>query len=331
MPIFGRQRIAVGVAIGDEEGVRPELDPEVEAVGDQVPEAPRHPALRQNREPGQERGCADDADRVVIAVRARAAGHAESPAEQQRGDDEHESKSGLPAVLGLGGRDLRVDWVAARRALEAWIGVGAEVQIGEDVSGVSQVARLHVMCDRLAREQDREPVDEREREGQQAEYPQDEQVRDDENEPEEDRRAGSLEVVADDDPGPLPRWAHLSGRRRRGRLPGGRRSGLFAGHARATYPARPTPFCHAASAVTTSNAATTRQGNASPATVAVAPPPTLPSTWPAAQAMLIRPAARPWCRELTPAASLNMAIAGAKHSPAPTDMTMSSARTTPST
>ena len=71
-------------------------------------------------------------------------------------------------------------------------------------------------------------------------------------------------------------------------------------------------------------------GTALPVTLATTPPPMPPTTWPAAQAMFERPAAKPWCRRLDSAISESMVSAGAKQRPAPSEVTISAARTTPS-
>jgi len=48
--------------------------------------------------------------------------------------------------------------------------------------------------------------------------------------------------------------------------------------------------------LTLDTAATATLGAAKPATPATTPPARPPTTWPVAQAMLERPAAKPWCR-----------------------------------
>ena len=287
-----RQRVAVGIAVGDDEQVRPVLNPVVEAVDGQVAKAARHTPDGHDREPGQERNRRDQPERVIARVRARGR-HTKRARQDRSGNDQDEPEAGLPAVLRLLRRDLRVERVGAGRPLEARKRVRREIEVAEHVCRVAQVARLHVVGDRVAREQRPEPVDDREDDREDAEQREDDQVRDHQDEAEEDREAGALEVVRDDDRGALGRRACFSGGRRRGRFPWRRRGGLFAGHVWATYRARPMPFCRAANATTSSIPATTRQGSASPAALAVAPAPTLPRTCPAAQATLIRPAARP--------------------------------------
>ena len=68
-------------------------------------------------------------------------------------------------------------------------------------------------------------------------------------------------------------------------------------------------------------------GTALPVRLATTPPPIPPTTWPDAQAMLERPAAKPWCRSLDSATSESSVIAGAKQSPAPSEVTISAAST----
>ena len=63
-----------------------------------------------------------------------------------------------------------------------------------------------------------------------------------------------------------------------------------------------------------------RLGAALPATLAAAPPARPPITWPAAQAMLERPAAKPWCRRLDSATSESMVRAGVKQMPPPSEV-----------
>ena len=46
--------------------------------------------------------------------------------------------------------------------------------------------------------------------------------------------------------------------------------------------------------------------------------------------MLINPVANPWCRPVASAASLSIAIAGAKQTPAPRETAIRTARITPS-
>ena len=102
-----RERVAVRIAIGDEEQVRPVLDPVAEAVDAKVAKAARHSADGQDREPGQERNDADDADAgdgvVAAPGKGRPRRDTESAAEDEAGIDQDEPEAGLPAVLGLRG------------------------------------------------------------------------------------------------------------------------------------------------------------------------------------------------------------------------------------
>ena len=70
-------------------------------------------------------------------------------------------------------------------------------------------------------------------------------------------------------------------------------------------------------------------GTALPVRLATTPPPTPPITCPEAQAMLETPAAKPWCRRLDSATSEISVSAGAKQSPAPSEVTISAASTAP--
>src|SRR5204862_1806732 len=77
----------------------------------------------------------------------------------------------------------------------------------------------HVMADRIAGEQNREPVDEGNRRGEETEDPQHDQVRDHQDEAEEDGPARPMEIVADYYPGPITgrprtRWRGRFRRRR---------------------------------------------------------------------------------------------------------------------
>ena len=66
-------------------------------------------------------------------------------------------------------------------------------------------------------------------------------------------------------------------------------------------------------------------GTALPVRLATTPPPTPPITCPEAQAMLESPAAKPWCRLLDSATSEISVSAGAKQSPAPSEVMISAA------
>ncbi len=70
-------------------------------------------------------------------------------------------------------------------------------------------------------------------------------------------------------------------------------------------------------------------GAALPVSVATTPPPMPPTTCPEAQAMFESPAAKPWCRSLESATSESRVSAGAKQRPAPSEVTISAARTVP--
>src|SRR5436190_7628625 len=339
------ERIAVRIPVGDEQQIGRDLDRVTQPVGDQVAESARHPPTEEGGEPAKEGGRPDDPNAdPVVPKPAIDAGRAERRAQEQRRYGEEQPEERLPPVLWRGPRDLGVHGIAPRLALEPRPRVRREVEVGVDVREVAQVPGLHVMADRIAGEQNREPVDEGNRRGEETEDPQHDQVRDHQDEAEEDGPARPMEIVADYYPGSITgrprtrwrgrfrrrRWCGRLRRRLGRRLTLGRRDWLLLpSHSCATYLPRPMPFCQAASAVATSTAATARQGSASPAAEAVAPPPMLPSTCPAAQAMLIRPAARPWCSPLASAASLSIASAGAKQRPAPTERAISSPSTTP--
>jgi hypothetical protein len=71
-------------------------------------------------------------------------------------------------------------------------------------------------------------------------------------------------------------------------------------------------------------------GTALPVRLATTPAPIPPSTWPEAQAMFERPAAKPWCSRLASARSESRVSAGAKQRPAPSEVMISAARTVPS-
>ncbi len=72
-----------------------------------------------------------------------------------------------------------------------------------------------------------------------------------------------------------------------------------------------------------------RLGAALPAMLATPPPASPPTTCPAAQAMLERPAANPWCRRLDSAISESIVKAGVKQIPPPSEVRIRPAMTSP--
>ena len=204
-----RGRVGVRVAVGDEQDVGEELRLVAEGVAAGIPEPARHPAGRERGEPAEERGDRADPGRLrgrrgVAALaggtRKAVTGARERRGDCEGGDREDEPEERAPARLRRRlGRQAHVDGVEARLADELGVGVRDEVEVGEDVGRVADVGAEEAVeptRERACREHGEPARDRREEYRDRPEHEPD-QVRDEEQEPEEHRHPAPAEVVGD--------------------------------------------------------------------------------------------------------------------------------------
>ena len=178
--------------------------PYADRVRRRVAQPARHPAAREAGEPAEERG--DGREAAEAAHGGRAHGSAEcGRACERRGHEERRQRqqdpeAGAEPSLGAGRSDLDVHRVRAC-SREARVGVGRERQVGRQVGRVTHVGDEEAVqrprCSAL--EQHGQPDDEPERERGHAEHRDPDEVREGKEEPEEDGRAATPEVVGDDE------------------------------------------------------------------------------------------------------------------------------------
>src|SRR4051794_1224204 len=213
-----RRRVAVRVAIGEEERVRAYLGAVADPIGAGVTEPARHPPGDERCEPAEkgadpgEQPAAPEVPAVAVRAAAAATGGETTdrdaePAAEERTDDEcrdpqDQPQQRLPPRLSLGLlRQDDVDRILARLAHEARIGVAEEVEVGAQVHRVADVPAEEAMepAWRLPHEERGEPVEDPD--DQRGDRPEDEPdvVRDREEQPEEDGEAVPVEVVIDDE------------------------------------------------------------------------------------------------------------------------------------
>ena len=194
----------VRVAVGEEERVRRGLGAVPDRVRRRVAQPARHPAAREAGEPAEEGG--DGREAAQAAHGGRAHGGAEGGrACERRGHEERrhrqqEPEAGAEPSLAARRADLDIHRVRAC-SREARVGVGREGQIGRQVGRVADVGDEEAVQRprRSALEQDGQPDDEPERERGHAEHRRPDEVREGKDEPEEDGRAATPEVVGDDE------------------------------------------------------------------------------------------------------------------------------------